>query len=117
MIVNAFNGPAALYRNNSQSNGNHWIKIRLTGDPKKGVTRDAIGAKIIVDSAHNKGMWREVFSTRGYLAVHPKEQHVGLGADKKANVTVTWPNGERETFKGLAADRAYHIVQGEGVAK
>ena len=117
MIVNAFNGPATLYRNNSQSNGEHWIKLRLTGDPKKGVTRDAIAAKITVDSAHNKGLWREVFSTTGYLSVHPKEQHFGLGADKKANVTITWPNGEKETFNGLAADRAYHIVQGEGIAK
>jgi hypothetical protein len=114
MIVNAFNGPATLYRNNSQSNGNHWIKIRLTGDPKKGVSRDAIGAKILVDSAHNKGLWREVFSTIGYLSVHPKEQHLGLGSDKTANVTVVWPNGDRERFNGLSADRVHRIVQGNG---
>lgn len=117
MLVNAFNGPATLYRNNMSANGNHWIKLRLTGDPKKGVSRDAIGAKITADSAQNKGLWREVFSTRGYLAVHPKEQHIGLGPDKKVNVTVTWPNGEKETFKELAADRRHHIVQGQGVEK
>ena len=50
MMVNNFNGPAMLYRNNGAS-GNHWIKIHLTGDPSKGVTRDAIGAKILVDTA------------------------------------------------------------------
>jgi hypothetical protein len=117
MVVNAFNGPAALYRNNSQSNGNHWIKIKLVGDPKKGVTRDAIGAKITVDTAHNKGLWREVFSTTGYLSVHPKELHLGLGRDKTANVTVTWPNGEKERYNGLSADRVHTIVQSQGVAK
>ena len=117
MMVNNFNGPAMLYRNNASGNGNHWIKIRLTGDPAKGVTRDAIGAKIIIDTAHQKGMWREVFSTIGYLTSNPKEQHVGLGADKRADVTVIWPGGERQTFKGLAADKRYQIVQGTGLVK
>jgi hypothetical protein len=117
MMVNAFNGPAYLYRNNAAGNGNHWIKIHLTGDPSKGVTRDAIGAKIIVDTAHQKGMWREVFSTIGYLTSNPKEQHIGLGSDKRANVTVIWPNGERQTFKGLGADKSYRITQGIGLAR
>ena len=117
MMVNNFNSPAVLYRNNSEGNGNHWIKIRLIGDPSKGVTRDAIGAKIVVDTAHQKGLWREVFSTIGYLTSNPKEQHLGLGADKRADVTVIWPNGERRTFKGLAADRSYRIVQGTGLVK
>ncbi|HUP58861.1 MAG TPA: CRTAC1 family protein [Thermoanaerobaculia bacterium] len=115
MVVNNFSGPAIVYRNNSEKNGNHWIKLRLVGDPSKGVTRDAIGAKIIVDTRRQKGMWREVFSTIGYLSVHPKEQHVGLGADTKVDVSVLWPNGEKETFKGLAADKTYRIVQGQGV--
>jgi hypothetical protein len=117
MMVNNFNMPALLYRNDAGANGNHWIKIRLTGDPSKGVSRDAIGAKIIVDTAHEKGMWREVFSTIGYLTSNPKQQHVGLGADKRADVTVIWPNGERQTFKGLAADGSYHVVQGSGLVK
>ena len=115
MVVNNFNTPAIVYRNNAA--GNHWLKLRLTGDPSKGVTRDAIGAKITVDTPSQKGMWREVFSTIGYLSVHPKEQHVGLGADKTADVTITWPNGEKETLRDLRADRAYHVVQGKGLVE
>ena len=115
MVVNNFNTPAIVYRNNAS--GNHWLKLRLVGDPAKKVTRDAIGAKITVDTPSQKGMWREVFSTIGYLSVHPKEQHVGLGRDTTADVTITWPNGERETLKGLRADRAYRVVQGEGVVE
>ena len=113
MVVNNFNTPAIVYRNNSS--GNHWLKLRLTGDPSKGVTRDAIGAKITVDTPSQRGMWREVFSTIGYLSVHPKEQHVGLGADTTADVTIIWPNGEREVVRGLKGDRRYRIVQGKGV--
>jgi hypothetical protein len=111
MVVNNFNMPAIVYRNNVH-NGNHWIAVRLTGDPGKGVTRDAIGAQIRFDTAHLKGLWREVFSTVGYLTVNPKEQHIGLGRDTKADVTITWPNGEREVHKGLAADKRYHFIQG-----
>ena len=115
MVVNNFNTPAIVYRNNAS--GNHWLKLRLTGDPAKGVTRDAIGAKITVDTPSQKGMWREVFSTIGYLSVHPKEQHVGLGADTTADVTITWPNGDRETLAGLRANRTYRVVQGKGVVE
>ena len=114
MVVNNFNSPAIVYRNNSEKTGNRWIKLRLTGDPAKGVTRDAIGAKIIADTKSQKGLWREVFSTIGYLSVHPKEQHLGLGSDTKADVTVVWPNGDRETFRGLAAGTTHAIVQGRG---
>ena len=115
MVVNNFNMPAIVYRNNAS--GNHWLKLRLTGDPAKSVTRDAIGARIRVDTPSQKGMWREVFSTIGYLSVHPKEQHVGLGNDTKADVTITWPNGDQETLRGLKADRVYRVVQGQGVVE
>jgi len=116
MMVNNFNAPAMLYRNNGAS-GNHWIKIHLTGDPSKGVTRDAIGAKILVDTPHLKNLWREVFSTIGYLTSPPKEQHLGLGTDTRADVTVIWPNGDKQTFKGLAADHTYRISQTTGLQK
>jgi hypothetical protein len=47
--------------------------------------------------------------------VHPKEQHIGLGGDKTADVTIVWPDGTREKFDGLAADKSYRIVQGKGI--
>lgn len=115
MVVNNFNAAALAYRNNAEKNGNRWLKLRLAGDPEKGVTRDAIGAKIVVDTPGQKGMWRSVFSTIGYLSVHPKEQHIGLGSDTKATVTITWPNGDREVFRDLDANRSYRIVQGKGL--
>lgn len=113
MFVNNFHSPSFVYRNNA--NGNHWIAIRLVGDPAKKTSRDAIGARILVDTAHQKNLWREVFSTIGYLTANPKEQHLGLGADTKADVTVLWPDGSKQTFKGLAADKRYRIAQGVGL--
>jgi len=85
------------------------LSLQRSIAPAKGVTRDAIGAQIRVDTAHEKGLWREVFSTVGYLTSNPKEQHFGLGADTKADVTILWPNGERELHKGLAANKSYRF--------
>lgn len=113
MVVNHFNGPAAVYRNNSERSGNHWIKIHLAGDPAKGVTRDAIGARILVDTASEKGMWREVFSTEGYLSGHPKERQFGLGKDRVADITILWPNGEKQVLRGVKADQTIRVTQGQ----
>jgi len=115
MVVNNFHGPAVVYRNNGDKLGNHWIKIRLIGDPAKGVSRDAVGARIVVSTANQTNLWREVHSTTGYLSVHPPVQHLGLGRDTEASVTVIWPDGSREVFEELSADRSHTIVQGKGI--
>jgi hypothetical protein len=45
------------------------------------------------------------------LSQHPSQQHFGLGKDVTADVTVVWPNGERRTYKGLAANQVHTITQ------
>jgi hypothetical protein len=113
MIVNNYHGAAVFYRNNTEQRGHHWLNIRLQGDPAKGSSIDAIGARLIVSSANHKRQWREVHSTIGYLSVHPKQQHFGLGIDTQAEVTVHWPNGDTSLFPDLKADTDYVIVQGQ----
>ncbi len=117
MVVNNFHEPAVVYRNNAEKLGNHWIAIRLVGDPAKGVTRDAVGAKILVSTANHRNLWREVHSTTGYLSVHPQVQHFGLGRDTEATATVIWPDGSREVFEDLEVDQNYTIVQGQGITE
>jgi hypothetical protein len=42
--------------------------------------------------------------------------HFGLGsAEKIESLEVRWPSGKVETFKNLAADRFYALLEGEGV--
>jgi hypothetical protein len=31
--------------------------------------------------------------------------------------TIVWPNGDRETLRGLRTDRAYRVVQGRGLSE
>jgi len=117
IVLNNFHGDATLFRNDTPTQGRHWLKVRLVGDPAKGSTRDAIGARIAVDSAQQRGLQREVTSTIGYLSVHPKQQHFGLGSDDSATIIVVWPNGDRQRFENVAANRAYTVRQGGAIER
>ncbi len=108
IIVNNYHDQAHLLENNA-AKGNNWIKIKLIGNPEKGINRDAIGSSMVINSKNHKNIWREVHSTLGYLSVHPKEQHFGLGSDTKAEVEVRWSNGEVFVLKGLQSNTAYEV--------
>ena len=89
----------------------------MLGDGKAQVNRDAIGSTIILNSGNNRNIWREIHSTTGYLSVHPKEQHFGLGADKKASVEVRWSNGEVYVLNNLKANSTYEITYPSSLRK
>lgn len=114
LLMNDFQGPAVFLRNRGSGRGNHWLGIRLVGDPARHVNRDAIGARIEVSAPHLPPQEHEVLSTVGYLASPPKLQHFGLATETRAEVTVRWPNGEIERIGSLHADRVYTIEQGHG---
>ena len=114
IVLNNLHEPAVLYRNNSERFGNHWLKIRLIGDPEQKTTRDAVGAKVVITTDDNNTVWREVHGSVGYLTMHPKEQHFGLGQSKTADAAVHWPSGEILRVSGLEANQAYSIQQKDG---
>lgn len=115
IVLNNIQENAVVYQNTTAvGEAANWLTLRLEGDPAKKSTREAIGARIIVETPDGRRVWREVHSTSGYLSAHPKEQHFGLGAATKARVIVTWPNGEREKFEDVAAKSRYIVRQGEG---
>jgi enediyne biosynthesis protein E4 len=115
IVVNNFHSPATLLRNNADQNGHHWLKLRLLGEPEKGSNRDAIGARIEMKPKGGLPNSRIVQGGSGYLSMNPKEQHFGVGSAQFVDVTVTWPNGEKQDFPGLATDRAYTISQASGL--
>lgn len=108
IIINNYHDSANLLQNNTK-NTNNWVKIKLIGNPKKGINRDAIGSSLILNSKHNTSIWREIHSTTGYLSTHPKTQHFGLGKDAKISIIVKWSNGESYTIKNLNANTIHTI--------
>jgi len=111
IVINNFDAKATFLVNNSEKLHNNWLKVKLIGNPAKHSNRDAIGATLTAVTPSGNRIWREVQSATGYLSQHPSQQHFGLGKDVVADVTVVWPNGERRTYKGLAANQVHTITQ------
>ncbi|WP_390403816.1 CRTAC1 family protein [Gilvimarinus japonicus] len=113
LILNNYHEKAYFYRNEldaSRANSN-WVKIKLIGNPGEGVSRDAIGARIVLYTSAGQKIWREVHSTIGYMSVHPKEQHIGLGGQSIDKLEIIWPNGEKQVVDTLALNRSHTIKQ------
>jgi len=104
IILNNYHEPSKLYLNQLETSHN-WLKVKLIGNPTKKVTRDAIGARIYVNLPNGKVLWREVRSTDGYMSVHPKQQHFGLGSFNQVSLDVVWPNGERQQYSDVNANQ------------
>jgi len=109
VVVNNYHDTAQLFENQAEKLQNNWIKIKLEGAPEQGVNLDAIGASIIVGTEGDGYSWRQVSGSQGYMSVHPKEQHIGLGKAGSARVMVIWPNGKRQLFESVKANQSYTI--------
>jgi enediyne biosynthesis protein E4 len=93
---------------NDVDNGNHWLKVKLTGDT---VNRSAVGARVTV-TAGGLTMIREVATSNGYLSQAPLELHFGLGSATSVDaMTVYWPGEETTTVAVGAVDQTINVSQ------
>lgn len=98
----------ALYKNDSRNSG-HWLEITLRGSKSNA---DGIGAWVEV-RAGNLVQKKEVLNTASYLSQDSRVQHFGLGSEKTADITITWPSGIVQTLTGVAADAQIRIVEAQ----
>ena len=107
-------GNNRLYRNLAQSNGNHWLGLRLKGTTSN---RAAIGARVRVKAVIDTvAVWqmREVAGQTGYCG-QTLEQHFGLGnAVTVDSLWVRWPTGAVEVFTDVAGDQFITLTEGSG---
>lgn len=96
VVIHGYHEPLTLMRNDAPRADGHWLMLKLSGDPKQGSSRDAIGAKVIVGLPDKRLLWREVRSAGGYLCGNSKFIHLGLGAHTEVALTVIWPGGKRQ---------------------
>jgi len=112
IVINNYHDKAVFLKNQLSTNQN-WFKIKLEGDASQNVNRDAIGSVIIVRNKPNAlQIWREIHSTTGYLSVHPKQQHFGIGQSKSVDIEVKWSNGTIARFENLDSNSAYNFKLG-----
>jgi hypothetical protein len=112
MVVSNVDGPIRLYRNISTNTGN-WIGFNL--HDRKG-RPEPIGARVYVSTGIDQQM-REISPANGFESQSSLAVHFGIGTYKTAeNVTIVWPDGQRQEFRNLACCKYYDVTH-EGLAK
>jgi enediyne biosynthesis protein E4 len=113
LVINNFNAAPTILRNVTQTN-NHWLSLKLIGDPKQKTPRDAIGsiAFVTIGKLRLRG---DVISGGSYASQNDLKMHFGLGeATKIDKVEISWANGKSEIVNVNAVDRVWTVTQGKG---
>jgi hypothetical protein len=108
VVVNRDSRPSLLH--NVVRQRGHWITLRALEEHG----RDALGAEVTM-TVGSRTIRRDVRAAYSYLASNDPRVHVGLGQESVArNVTVRWPDGAREMFGDMPADRITVLRRGSG---
>jgi hypothetical protein len=111
IVVTNNNGPARLLINQGAA-GTHWLQVRLDQRPGN---RFAIGAWVGVERAGGPTQWRRVRTDGSYLSASDVRVHFGLGMSAAITaIVVVWPDGQRERWTGISADRLVTLRRGSG---
>ncbi len=102
-------GPSLL-KNVAPRTGNSLLVRALTSG------RDAIGAQITLTTGGHKQI-DEVRSGGSFISQNDFRIHFGMGKATVADLSVRWPDGRSETFKGVAAGQIVTIEQGKGITR
>ncbi len=109
-VVVANNGDPPLLLHNGGGTGNHFVNFKLVGTKSN---RDAMGARIRIHAGTLSQM-REIYGGGSYLSQSDLRANFGLGsATRIESVEVSWPSGQKQTFKDVEADKFYLIEEGK----
>jgi hypothetical protein len=108
VVVNRDGKPYVLH--NVVKGRGHWTMFRVVEEHG----RDAHGAELTM-MVGARSIRRDVRAAYSYLASNDPRVHVGLGKETTVrDVSVRWPNGKRERFGDVAADKVVVLRCGAG---
>ena len=94
LLVNNFNMPSFVYRNNSEKDKRNFITLKVEGEGKN---TKAIGSIIDIYTG-DEIIHQELIPTRGFQSSVDYEMNIGLGNKKKIDsVRVVFPNKKKLT--------------------
>ena len=110
LVINGFNEPLKIYRNEVSSGS--CVKIKLVG---RSSNRQAIGARVeLLRSADDDKniQTRFVSSNQGFMSSSEPIVHFGTGeAQRVAQLRVHWPSGLVQEFEDLETGLCYTITE------
>ena len=110
LVVNNFNMPAFVYRNNSEKNNHNFIKLKVNGTGKN---IRAIGS--IVDIYTGKEIiHQELIPTRGFQSSVDYEMTIGLGKREKIDsLKIIYPDLSMQILKNPVLNKQLVLEQSE----
>ncbi len=112
LLLNISENPTLLI--NRTQTSSYAVLLHLIGTKSN---KAAIGARAIVTVGETTQI-AEIRSGSSYLSQNDLRLHFGLGdAVAVSSVQILWPSGKAETYKHLAADFIYTIVEGSGISE
>ena len=97
-----------------QGSGGSWVQFDLR---QPGGNRLGIGASLSLE-AGGRQQHRELRAGASYLSQNSITAHFGLGsASGPFTMTARWPDGARQSVRGLAAQRRYLLHRAPGLAR
>ncbi|HLH16914.1 MAG TPA: CRTAC1 family protein [Bryobacteraceae bacterium] len=112
LLLTTNQGPALLYRNDL-ANGNHGLRLRVTGTKSN---RDGIGTVVRLWTPDGQQM-RTVKSGSSYLSQSELPVTFGLGPrDRAPRLVVEWPSGATQEFRDVRSGR-YWLKEGARLAE
>ena len=106
IVATSLNGRPRILLN-SGGNGNHWLRIQLTG---KKSNRDAIGAQVKVTTGSGRSLHSHINPSVGFMSSSEKTLHFGLGQETVVkSVDIVWPSGKTQQLTKVPADKVLKI--------
>jgi len=97
---------------NTINTANNWIGITLIAE--NGIT-EAAGANVFITADGRRRAFVNQWAT-SYLSNNDPRIHVGLGkADVVDTIEIYWPDGKRETYRNVQANRYITIKENYGI--
>jgi tetratricopeptide (TPR) repeat protein len=109
-VMVAQNDPLVVFQNATEASGTHFITFRLEGTRSN---RDGVGAAVAITAAGRRQVaWR--LGGGSFQSAGDPRLHFGIGSnDRVESVEVRWPSGTVDRYQNLAADRGYHVREGQ----
>jgi hypothetical protein len=109
-VVVANNGDPPLLLHNGGGTGNHFVNFKLVGTKSN---RDAMGARVRIRTGALSQI-REIYGGGSYLSQSDLRANFGVGQTTRIeSVEVSWPSGQKQTFKDVEADKFYLVEEGK----
>ncbi|HBC79668.1 MAG TPA: hypothetical protein DCZ51_13635 [Bacteroidales bacterium] len=113
IVISNVNEESAIYENRVVHEGNHYIKINLTG-PENNLF--GLGSIVKVKTGGITQI-QDFTLTRGYQSSMPTTIHFGLGQkDTVDEITIIWPDRKQLLLKKIRADQTLKIGYNNAVA-